>query len=144
MRISLSLFVMSGTLAALSVAAAWAQQGVTEYGPKPGLTKNATAAVQSDLAPYLAALERKIGDRGPKKFIGQVAINFTLDKSGSVTNTKLAKSSGMPQIDSAAMTAIKTSAPFDPLPSGAGKTVDVQVSFEGTSQTSTCHAIRTH
>ncbi|HEY9777073.1 MAG TPA: energy transducer TonB [Planktothrix sp.] len=143
MRVQLGIVCAASVLFSVCSRPVLAQGKVTEYGPKAG-TRNTTAAATTDLTAYLQVLEQKVGGAGPKKFIGQVTVSFTVDKSGAVSNIKLTKSSGMPQIDAAATSAVKSSAPFSALPSGAGNSADVQVIFAGTSQSSTCHAIRLH
>jgi len=118
-------------------------QNVTEYGPQQSkIEKTGSLAVSSDFRPYLGGVETKISSRGPTKFLGRVVVNFKINKNGSASDIKLIQSSGMAQIDTAAIDAVKNSAPFAALPADAGKSVDIKFSFEGTSKGSTGHAIR--
>jgi TonB family protein len=118
-------------------------QNVYEYGSDQSkVSKTGSGTPSSDFSRYLAALESKITSRGPAKFIGRVSTKFTINKNGSLGPVLVSQSSSMPQIDSAAIDAVKHSAPFDALPEDAGKSVDIQFSFEGTSKGTVGHAIR--
>ncbi len=118
-------------------------QNVYEYGAnQTKINKTGSGTPSTDFSRYLSALESKITGKGPSKFIGTVSITFTINKNGSLGAIKVTKSSSMPQIDNAALDAVKHSAPFDALPTDAGKSVDIQFSFEGTSKGTIGHAIR--
>lgn len=47
---------------------------------------------------------------------GNLKINFRINKDGSVSDIELAKSSGYPMLDDAAITAIRLASPFPPFP----------------------------
>jgi protein TonB len=114
-------------------------QHVTEYGAASGLKKSTSADNAVNLGAYLSDLEAKVNERAPHKFLGQVVINFHIEKNGSITGLKLLRSSGMQQIDATALDAIKGSAPFPPISSGVGK--DVQYTFDSTSAGTRGHGI---
>lgn len=113
--------------------------GVREFGKPSSPTSKAGAVPYTDIGPYIPNLEKKIASRSPQHFLGIVSANFKINKNGSIGAVKVSKSSGMTQIDDAAVNAIKSSAPFDPLPSGVKKDVDIHITFDGTSNGTTCH-----
>ncbi len=140
-----SRFILSYVFVAqfFSSVGAQPQPAVTEYGSSPTrVDSNATAAKSSDFSQYMSAVQSKVGQKAPQKFIGQVMITFKITKNGSVSDMRMVKSSGMPQIDDAAQAAIKTSAPFAELPTDAGQSVQIQIAFDGTSKGTNAHAIR--
>jgi TonB family protein len=118
---------------------------VTEYGAAPTrIDSNATAATSSDFGGYLSALQNKVAQKAPQKFIGQVIITFRISKNGSISEMKVTKSSGIPQIDDAAQAAVRSSAPFSTLPTDAGNSAEIQFSFDGNSKGTNANAIRIH
>lgn len=120
-----------------------AAQNVYEYGTNQSkISKTGYGTPSTDFGRYLAGVESKITNRGPYKFIGSVVITFTINKDGSLAASKISQSSTMPQIDQAALDAVKHSAPFGALPTDAGKSVNIQFTFEGTSQRTAGHVVR--
>jgi TonB family protein len=147
MRLSFLSFLIGSVLSTQLACSVDAQPKpvVTEYGATPTrIDSSATAATSSDFGRYLGALQSKVAQKAPQKFIGQVIITFQIGKSGSISEMKLTKSSGIPQIDDAAQAAIKTSAPFSALPTDAGNSAEIQFSFDGNSKGTTANAIRIH
>jgi TonB family protein len=112
---------------------------VKEYGTPSSPVTKPGAVPYTDIGPYMPNLEKKISAHSPQHFLGTVVVNFKLNKNGSVSDVKVGKSSGMPQIDDTAVSAVKTSAPFDALPSGVKKFVDIKMTFDGTSTGTACH-----
>jgi TonB family protein len=108
---------------------------VREYGGRG--VDNST-----DLGAYLSNVQAKVNELGPKKFLGQIVINFHVHKDGSISAVKMLRSSGMPQIDATAVDAIKKSAPFEKISSGLEK--DVQYTFDSTSSGTTGRAVFVH
>lgn len=145
MRLSFQHVCVSWALSMLSVSAALAQPHgtVTEYGATTTkIDGSGTAVSSSDFRRYLNGLQEKIAQKAPQKFIGQATITFKINKNGSVSDAKVVKSSGMPQIDDKALAAVNTSAPFAALPTDAGASAEIQFSFDGTSKGTNVHAIR--
>jgi TonB family protein len=151
MRLSFPSFFMSffiGLVLSIQLtgsADAQPKPAVMEYGSTPTrIDSSATAATSSDFGGYLSAVQSKVAQKAPQKFIGQVIITFQISKNGSVSEIKLTKSSGIPQIDDAAQAAVKSSAPFSALPTDAGSSAGIQFSFDGNSKGTTSNAIRLH
>lgn len=60
-----------------------------------------------------------------------VTILYTINRDGTLKKYKVLKSSGVKELDDAAVEALKKSFPFEPLPEGfGGKSVDVQFTFD--------------
>jgi TonB family protein len=113
---------------------------VREYGTSP--TKTSVNSNDSDYQSYVDNLEKKFSNvQGPQKFLGQVGITCTVSKNGTVSDAKVFKSSQMPQIDTAALSAVKAAGPFGAMPKYRTKPVTVQVTFDGTSSNTTTHAV---
>lgn len=114
-------------------------ESVREYGAQ-SLIKNNGSANESDYHSYVDNLEKKLSTvQGPQKFLGQVVVSFLVNKSGNVTDVKIVKSSQMPQIDTAAMAAAKAAGPFGAMPKYRTKPVLVELTFDGTSSSTTAH-----
>ncbi len=112
---------------------------VREYGSQ-SLTKTAANSNQSDYHSYVDNLEKKLSTvQGPQKFLGQVIVSFLVNKGGIVTDAKIVKSSQMPQIDTAALAAAKAAGPFGAMPKYRTKPVTVELTFDGTSSSTTAH-----
>ena len=114
---------------------------IREYSSQ-SLTKTTANSNDSDYQSYVDNLEKKFSNlHGPQKFLGQVAITCTVNKNGTVSDAKVSKSSQMPQIDTAALSAVKAAGPFGAMPKYRTKPVTVQVTFDGTSSNTTTHAV---
>ena len=60
----------------------------------------------------------------------KLTVSFTLKTSGSVSNIKILKSSGIALVDISAMNAVKNAAPFSPIPEGTSdKPIDISIDF---------------
>lgn len=60
-----------------------------------------------------------------------VTILYTINRDGTLKKYKVLKSSGVKELDDAAVEALIKSFPFEPLPEGfGGKSVDVQFTFD--------------
>ncbi len=89
-----------------------------------------------DFVPYLRELQRRIElnwkpqqehDKNPKR----ISVLMTIMKDGRLEKCKIFQSSGDEQVDKAALDAVKTAAPFKPLPQEyKGKSIDILFSFE--------------
>ncbi len=114
---------------------------VREYGSQ-SLIKASANSKDSDYQTYVDGLEKKISNvQGPKKFLGQVIVNFTINKNGTISNARVARSSNMPQIDTAALAAAQTAGPFGVMPKSRTKPIIVEITFDGTSSSTTTHAL---
>jgi TonB family protein len=76
---------------------------------------------------YLARLKRRIEREWtyPEEarrvgMAGELVLVFTLNRAGSLTHIQLVRSSGFPALDSEALRAVKTAAPYDPFPTQMG------------------------
>jgi len=99
-------------------------------GGRPGID----AQREPDFGPYIAELQRRIkrnwnppaADRSKR-----VVTLFTVDRQGRLVSVRIQQSSGTEVADSAAIAAVKSSAPFRPLPAEyRGNTIDVQFIFD--------------
>ncbi len=52
---------------------------------------------------------------------GEVHVEFTVSSSGGVSGVRVARSSGHPALDQAAIATVQRAAPFPPIPEGAGR-----------------------
>ncbi|CAN5266932.1 hypothetical protein BH10CYA1_BH10CYA1_36390 [soil metagenome] len=112
---------------------------VREYGTQK-LSKTSGNSIEADYHSYVDNLEKKLSTvQGPQKFLGQVVVSFLVNKSGTVTDAKIVKSSQMPQIDTAALAAAKAAGPFGTMPKYRTKPVKVELTFDGTSSSTTAH-----
>lgn len=85
-----------------------------------------------DMTNYMSLVKRKIQNVWRSPDVQRnctVTVLFSLDKNGTLVSNSIKSSSGLPNIDQAALQAIKKSAPFAKLPDGAGK-FSVEYSFE--------------
>lgn len=108
------------------------------YGnPSPG-NPNGTPGIdalrQPNWGPYMRNLEQRIkrnwtppkGDTSKR-----VVIVFSIGRDGRLLSSKVAKTSGVPLVDRAAMSAIELSAPFPPLPPEfKGQSVPIEFTFD--------------
>ena len=108
-----------------------------ERAPQPpaGSTKIMAGKVVADY--YLTMLQGKITrnwNQPSARFTGgespTARISFTVLRSGSITNLKVARSSNWPTIDQSAVQAVRSSAPFAELPQTyLGDRLDVTIDF---------------
>ncbi|MCC7529572.1 MAG: TonB family protein [Candidatus Melainabacteria bacterium] len=89
--------------------------------------------ISVDYQPYLTELRKRIKrawfpPRGHETKL--VLTHFRIARNGSVKDLKVAKSSGVPAADAAALAAIKNAAPFERLPYGAKECVGVEFEFD--------------
>lgn len=108
------------------------------YGnPSPGNPNGAPgidALRQPNWGPYMRNLEQRIkrnwtppkGDSSKR-----VVIIFTIGRDGRLLSSKVEKTSGVPLVDRAAMSAVELSAPFPPLPPEfRGQSVPIEFTFD--------------
>ena len=118
-------------------------KGVGGYGtgqmgnPGPGNPNGAPgidAIKAPQWGPYMTALEAKIkrnwhppkGDQSKR-----VVLLFSIGRNGELLSVKVSKSSGSPENDKAAISAVQMSAPFRALPPEyTGRSVDIDFTFD--------------
>ncbi|NDJ25163.1 TonB family protein, partial [Nostoc sp. B(2019)] len=87
----------------------------------------------TDLGPYLKELQRKVR----QQWIPEVTqssrrsvLHFTINRSGQVSNLRIARTSGFNTTDEAAVSAVKRAAPFIPLPTTySGNNISIEFTF---------------
>jgi len=77
------------------------------------------AAVSNYPGKVLQKLRRALPRRSSGK--GEVYISFRVSANGSVGSIRIARSSGSPALDSAALETVRRAAPFPPIPAEAGR-----------------------
>ncbi len=105
--------------------------------PSPGNPKGAPgidAIREPDFGPYMKEVERRIKANWSPPNGGQskkVVLLFTIARDGRLLSLKIAKSSGYKADDDAAISAVKLTAPFRPLPPEyKGSSVDINFTFD--------------
>lgn len=105
--------------------------------PGPGNPNGAPgidAIKEPDFGPYMRELQRRIKmnwDPPKGNESKRVILLFSISKDGRLLSIKVYKSSGLEAADNAAMTAVKLTAPFKPLPAEfKGQSVDIQFTFD--------------
>lgn len=61
---------------------------------------------------------------------GIVTINFNISTNGSITDAKIAKSSGNDDLDNSALNAVKNARSIGPRPTGMAANISVPISFK--------------
>lgn len=99
-------------------------------GGRPGID----AIREPDFGPYMRELQRKIkmNWEPPKgNESKRVVLLFKIAKDGRLLSVNVYKSSGLPNVDQAAINAVKLSAPFRQLPAEyKGANIDIQFTFD--------------
>ena len=109
-------------------------QGVQGNPEKDGEGRPSLAAEKDiDFGPYMADLQRRIKrawfpPKGNES--KRVMVVFKVHRNGTMSNLRLARSSGLAIADQAALKAVTNAAPFRPLPAGAPEDVDIQFTFD--------------
>ncbi len=97
---------------------------------RPGID----AIKEPDFGPYMRELQRRIKRNwSPPKGneSKQVVVLFRVSRDGRLLSIKINKSSGNPSTDKAALSAVKITAPFRPLPPEyRGEDIDIQFTFD--------------
>ncbi len=87
-----------------------------------------------DITSYLNQLQQQVKQQwlpGASKSSRRTVLNFTVNRSGKLSNLQLAQTSGFSVTDQAALNAIQRSAPFAPLPTGYPKKyINIQFTFD--------------
>lgn len=98
------------------------------------IKKNTTQTDKFGFGPYMINLQKEIKSNWspPKMNNSKITVaSFSIDKDGGLKNVKIKNSSGIKSTDEAAILAIKTSAPFEPLPKAyKEKHVNIDFTFD--------------
>lgn len=112
---------------------AWGSPG--NPGPNSYSDRPPSIAAQADLnfGPYMSALQRAIKrawkpPRGTES--NRIVVTFTVLANGRLSDLRVIQESADPEANLAAMEAVNRAAPFDPLPPGAGDSVDIEFTFD--------------
>ncbi len=102
-------------------------------GQKKG---NASSAGNAAVSNYPGKVRNKI-NRAKRRFNGNgggvATVSFVVSASGQATSIRIARSSGQPALDEAALEAVRRAAPFPEIPDGAGRAswpFSVPISFK--------------
>jgi len=84
------------------------------------------AAGNSDVTNYPAMIHRRLvramrAPRGGRKARQDALVRFTVASNGSVAGVRLVRSSGSTQFDRMVLKAVRSAAPFPPIPAASGK-----------------------
>lgn len=110
----------------------------TAQNPKNVLNKQEEVSrdtlTQTDWEPYMRDLQRRIKMNWSPPISGRdktVEILFKISKDGRLLSYEIQKSSGITEVDIAAVQAIQLTAPFRPLPEGfKGDSIDILFTFD--------------
>uniref|UniRef100_UPI00402758B6 TonB family protein n=1 Tax=Candidatus Scatousia sp. TaxID=3085663 RepID=UPI00402758B6 len=109
---------------------AYGNPGPGNPNGRPGID----AIREPDFGPYMRELQRRIKmNWNPPKGneSKRVVLLFKIAKDGRLLSCSVFKSSGLPSADSAAINAVKLTAPFKPLPAEfKGQSIDIQFTFD--------------
>lgn len=99
-------------------------------GGAPGID----ALAEPDFGPYMRDLQAKIKrnwDPPKSDQSKRVVLVFTIAKDGRLLHVRIGRSSGIPSVDRAALSAVQYSAPFKPLPREyRGSDIDINFTFD--------------
>lgn len=111
-----------------------AATGPAQNSNNPNLLGNGASSDQ--ISAYISALRREIerNKRYPQRARlmrrqGVATIAFTVNSDGVLSNIHVSKSSGVEDLDNAAMAAVKSARPVGPRPAGMGSAHSVPVRF---------------
>lgn len=99
-------------------------------GGRPGID----AVREPDFGPYMRELQRRIKmnwDPPKGNESKRVVLLFKIARDGRLLSVRVFKSSGLPNSDRAALSAVELTAPFRPLPADfKGSSIDIQFTFD--------------
>lgn len=100
----------------------------------PGGAPGINAKRDPDFGPYMADLQRRIKRNWQPPKQGQskrVILMFAISRDGRLLGLRVQRSSGDPDTDRAAISAVQLSSPFRSLPSDfSGSSIDIQFTFD--------------
>ncbi|MCH2227422.1 MAG: TonB C-terminal domain-containing protein [Candidatus Caenarcaniphilales bacterium] len=108
------------------------------YGnPAPNQYGNrapSTASIPDiSFGPYMAKIQEKIKQRWrpPKGAESKrIVVMFSINRDGSLSNLKINQTNANSLADTAALNAIRSAAPFPPLPPGSAPSIDIEFTFD--------------
>lgn len=107
--------------------------------PNSNRDREATSGIDArtqdiDLTSYLNKLKQRVRQQwlpGMSQSNRRTVLNFTINRSGQVSNLNIAQTSGFSVTDEVALNAIQRAAPFAPLPTGYPKNqIDIEFTFD--------------
>ncbi|MBC8000215.1 MAG: TonB family protein [Leptolyngbya sp.] len=107
-------------------------QGAASEGTGTGSNGSGTSN-EVDLSDYISAMEKKIRKSWypPKgEETKKIILRFKISSGGDVSSVRLKSSSGIMIADEAAIAAVKTAAPYAPLPKGAPPQIEILFTFD--------------
>ncbi|WP_016879828.1 TonB family protein, partial [Chlorogloeopsis fritschii] len=89
--------------------------------------------IDADINSYLEQMRQKVRQHwipGLSQSSRRTVLNFTINRSGQVSNIQVAQTSGFDVTDEAALNAVRLAAPFAPLPTGLSSDyINIQFTF---------------
>ena len=130
--VAISLIAFSVLLAiGIVFSGSYVYARVTKNQKKIEKTLNENPDIFKD---YMYRMQKNIKSNWnpPEQEVSRSAtVLYTINKDGTLKKCKVLKTSGVKELDEAAIEALKKSFPFEPLPEGFdGKSVDVQFTFD--------------
>ena len=114
-------------------AAQQAQQSTRNAAPQASSGRGASsvspARWQSRLQAHLERRKRYPNGARSRREQGMVHVNFTIDDAGNVLGVSLARSSGFPELDQAAVQAVQRASPVPAPPPGVNKNITAPMNF---------------
>ncbi|MBY0357851.1 MAG: TonB C-terminal domain-containing protein [Candidatus Obscuribacterales bacterium] len=84
-----------------------------------------------DFGPYMVNLQKRVNAVWQRSENARVVVViFKIYEDGSISNLRIDKSCGIAKEDQGALDAIRKSSPFEHLPEGVPKVVDIQFTFD--------------
>lgn len=90
-------------------------------GGKSGVGNASVSNYPGKVVAKLRRALRGISSSARAKARNDVQVSFTVDAGGGVGGIRIARSSGSPELDAAALAVIRRAAPFPPIPADAGR-----------------------
>ncbi|MCB1418792.1 MAG: TonB family protein [Notoacmeibacter sp.] len=104
------------------------RDAIKAAGDQSKAAKNSRAAGNADVSNYPGKIASRIrrslkypAEARAKRLRGQTVVSFVVSRSGAVSGVSVARSSGSPVLDNAAVAAVRRASPFPPIPDGAGR-----------------------
>ena len=91
-------------------------------GGKAGIGNASVSNYPGKVVAKLRRALRGISSSARAKARNDVQVSFTVNANGGVGGIRIARSSGSPELDAAALAVIRRAAPFPPIPADAGRT----------------------
>ncbi|MFQ4146576.1 TonB family protein [Chlorogloeopsis sp. ULAP02] len=89
--------------------------------------------IDADISAYLEQMRQKVRQYwipGLSQSSRRTVLNFTINRSGQVSNIQVARTSGFDVTDEAALNSVRLAAPFAPLPTGfSSDYINIQFTF---------------